>query len=992
MAAGSPDPVTAAGQVLTYQFAVTNTGDTTQSLVGVTDTQTPPAGPLTTPPACQSLSSPAATCSGATTTLAPGQTALFTATYTVTQNDLDNGSIGDSAIASGTPLGTTTPISSPPATFTVAVTQTASISLVKTVTSNAPLTTPGQVVTYDFAVTNTGNVTLSDLTVADTQEPPAGPLTSEPTCPQTSLTPAQTETCTGSYTITQADIDQGTVNDTATASGTTPAGAILSATSNATAPTQQTAAITLVKTAATPAGPITGPDQTVNYDFVVTNTGNVDLAGITVDDTQTAPAGPLTSGPTCPQPTLAPGDSETCTGTYISTQADIDHGAINDTAAAAGSPPTGPAVTADALASVPVTQTPALSVAKSVASPTTPLTTPGQTVTYDFAVTNTGNVTLTDLTVDDTQTAPAGTLTSGPTCAPATLAPGDSETCTGTYVSTQADIDHGAINDTATASGDPPIGPAVTSPSSTASVPVTQTPALTVAKSASPDEVTSAGEIVHYSYQVTNTGNVTLTDVIVTDNPAPPAGPLTSGPDCPDSTLAPNQAQICAATYTVTAADLAHGSIADTAVASGDPPIGTAVDSAPSQATVAVSAISMVKSASPASIAKAGDVITYRYLVTNSGDYQLTGLHITDTQSPPAGPLTTGPTCPVTTLPSGEHTTCTATYTVTQADIDHGSVHDSAVATATDPNGGTVTSPPSTASVPATQTPHITVTKAATPTTISQAGQVIDYHYLVTNAGNVTLTDVHVTDTQSAAGRPAHLRSRLPPPHARARPDPNLHWHLHRHPSRPHQRQNQRHGGGQRRPTRIHPPSPSPLPPIASWSTSPPNTSSCTAKTSSSSTPPLASAPSAIPPPLDNSSSPSSKPAPTAATARSSSSPPPIPRPSQTGTDQETPSLPSTDPSEPTASSAPPAPTSPTAAYGSPSPTWLSYETCQPAAPSASPTHRTASHGPDTRAGTRATGGTHQPYLHSDSSEPIRPPPDHRSPHRTSRHPSTAPI
>ena len=171
----------------------------------------------------------------------------------------------------------------------------------------------------------------------------------------------------------------------------------------------------------------------------------------------------------------------------MSTQADIDQGSIGDTAIATGTPPTGPAVTANAIASVPVTQTPALSVVKSVASPPGPLTGAGQPVTYDFAVTNKGNVTLTGITVDDTQTAPAGPLTSAPTCPEPLLAPNDSETCTGSYVSTQADIDHGAINDTATATGSPLTGPAVTSLPSTASVPVTQAPALTITKLASPD-------------------------------------------------------------------------------------------------------------------------------------------------------------------------------------------------------------------------------------------------------------------------------------------------------------------------------------------------------------------------------------------------------------------------------------------------------------------------------------------------------------------------
>ena len=68
-------------------------------------TRSRPAGATSTPQ-CQNLTNPSGTCSGATVaSLAPGQVAHFTATYSVTQADIDNGSINDTSTANGTGPG-----------------------------------------------------------------------------------------------------------------------------------------------------------------------------------------------------------------------------------------------------------------------------------------------------------------------------------------------------------------------------------------------------------------------------------------------------------------------------------------------------------------------------------------------------------------------------------------------------------------------------------------------------------------------------------------------------------------------------------------------------------------------------------------------------------------------------------------------------------------------------------------------------------------------
>ncbi len=115
---------------MTYHFTVMNTGNVTLTNVHVTDTQTPPAGALTSGPTCQSLATPTGTCTGSSTSLAPGQSATFVATYTVTQADLNNGSINDSATATGTPpSGPAT--TSLPSTASVPVTESPALTITK---------------------------------------------------------------------------------------------------------------------------------------------------------------------------------------------------------------------------------------------------------------------------------------------------------------------------------------------------------------------------------------------------------------------------------------------------------------------------------------------------------------------------------------------------------------------------------------------------------------------------------------------------------------------------------------------------------------------------------------------------------------------------------------------------------------------------------------------------------------------------------------------
>ncbi|HTW19681.1 MAG TPA: hypothetical protein VME70_05635, partial [Mycobacteriales bacterium] len=400
----------------------------------------------------------------------------------------------------------------------------------------------------------------------------------------------------------------------------------------------------------------------------------------------------------------------------------------------------------------------------------------GDTIAYTFTVTNTGDIEIDNVGITD---AKVGSVT----CPQPSLAAGDSETCTADspYTITAADVTAGGVHNSATATGSV-AGSAdgtVTSPPSTTDTPTTApAPSLTVAKSVLPTSVSAAGQTVTYSFLVTNTGNVTITGVSIDELDFSGTGTLSSV-SCPSgaASLVPTASVTCTATYQVTQADMDAGSVSNTADATGTDPAGdtvTSPSSSTSFTTTAAPALTVVKSASPSGSAPlhAGEMITYSFVVTNTGNVTLTDITVNEGAFSGTGTLSSV-SCPsgAASLAPGDQVTCTATYTVTQADVDSGDISNSATATGTPPagDGGPITSPPSTVDLPSTPQPGLTVVKTASPTTISKVGQTITFSFLITNTGNVTITNAGVIEgkftgsgTLSAVSCPSGAAALLP--------------------------------------------------------------------------------------------------------------------------------------------------------------------------------------------------------------------------------------
>ncbi len=612
-------------------------------------------------------------------------------------------------------------------------------------------------ITYTFVVTNTGNVPLATVTVAD-------PKVGSVTCPSGELAPGASKTCTAApYELTQADVEAGKVDNTATATGTpsTPGLPTVDDDDTTSTPIAQTPKLVLVKQAGVPVdvntSGLTDAGDTVAYTFTITNDGNLPVSGLEVID-------PLVGATTCVATTLAVGATTTCSADspYTITTADETAGKVVNTAHAAGTRPGGGAVRSNDDSTTTVVQKPApkISIDKQAGTPVdvndSGLTDAGDTIAYTFTVTNTGNVRVSNLVVVDP-------LAGAVTCAATSLAPGASTACSAVepYVVTSADEEAGSVDNVAHATGvDPNGGPTRSNDDDTTTPTDTPASGLKILKRAgTPVDVndsglTDAGDTIAYTFTVTNTGNVPLTDIVVND-------PLAGAVTCVATSLAPGAATECAAVeaYVVTEADELAGSVRNVATVTGEDPDGDPTDpSDPSETRTPTDRpaprLTLDKRAgtpvdvNDSGITDAGDTIRFTFTVTNAGNVPIRTVSVVD-------PMVGAITCAATSLAPGAATECEGDepYTITEADEIAEIVRNTATVTGVDPHEGDVESDPDSTNTPVTkQASALTLVKrAGTPVDVNvsgltDAGDTIAYTFTVTNDGNVPLFDVSVTD------------------------------------------------------------------------------------------------------------------------------------------------------------------------------------------------------------------------------------------------------
>ncbi|WP_327075409.1 DUF11 domain-containing protein [Kitasatospora purpeofusca] len=599
----------------------------------------------------------------------------------------------------------------PPSNANLTVIPSVAPSIVKAVQEASFVA--GETLHYTFKVTNNSQVTISNLQVAD-----SGPGTPAVTCPTTTLAPGASVTCTATYTATAADVTAGFITDTASLTGSSPVGPVATTSNQVKVPVR---ALSLTKTA-TEAN-FQAPGETIHYTYTVTNTGQVPLNNITVTDLT---PGVVVSG--CGTTQLAPGQSTTCQATYVTTATDVANTNVPDQGKATGTDPGGQTVTTTSNQVI----TPLVGVKIDKAAQESTYTEAGQTIHYTFTVTNTGQTPLSGIAVSD-----QGPGTPAVTCPVTTLAPGASTTCTATYTTTEADVKTGKIVDVSKVTGTGPGGSQVTNTSNEVTIPLA---AVKIEKKAQEDSFSAAGQTIHYTFTVTNTGQTPLSGIAVSDQ-----GPGTPAVTCPVTTLAPGASTTCTATYTTTEADVKTGKIVDVSKVTGTGPGGSQVTNTSNEVTIPLAAVKIEKKAQEDSFSAAGQTIHYTFTVTNTGQTPLSGIAVSD-----QGPGTPAVTCPVTTLAPGASTTCTATYTTTEADVKTGKIVDVSKVTGTGPGGSQVTNTSNEVTIPLAA---VKIEKKAQEDSFSAAGQTIHYTFTVTNTGQTPLSGIAVSD--QGPGTPA---------------------------------------------------------------------------------------------------------------------------------------------------------------------------------------------------------------------------------------------
>ena len=623
-----------------------------------------------------------------------------------------------------------------------------------------PLVKVGDPITWTYIVSNPGDVPLSNVSVSDSH-PTVVPHYQSGDLNKDSIlqtTEVWTYTATGVAAAGQYE-NIGTV---LAYSGATPATASDSSHYFGVQPGIQIVKLTNGTDNNSLTGPRVAVGSTVTWTYDVTNPGNVPLSGVTVTDDRTVVAPVFTGGDTNGNGRLDPGEMwvYTATGTAVA-------GQYSNLGTATGTDYTG-TVTAPVVSSdvdhyfgvKPGIKLVKLTNGTDNNNLTGPQVVVGSTVTWTYDVTNPGNVALSGVLVTDDRTGVSPVFASGDTNNDGLLNPGEMwvYTATGTAVA-------GQYSNLGTATGADSTG--------TVTAPVTSTdvdhyfgvqPDIQLVKRTNGIDsndptgaLVAVGSTVTWTYAVTNPGNVPLSGVIVTDDRTGVTPVFVSGDANNNGRLDPGETWL----YTATGIAVA-GQYANLGTATGTDYTGTAA--APVTSTDldhyfgVLTGIQIVKltngtdnNAPTGPLVAVGSTVTWTYSVINQGNVAIAAVRVTDNQAGVTPVLSGGDANGDGLLDPDEMWVYTATGTAVA-----GQYSNLGTATGTDATG-TVTAPVTSSDVDHYfgVKPGIAIEKLTNgqdvdsgPGPILVKGDPVTWTYLVTNTGNVPLSQLSVVDSQ----------------------------------------------------------------------------------------------------------------------------------------------------------------------------------------------------------------------------------------------------
>jgi len=632
--------------------------------------------------------------------LAPGASANFNGTYTV---PAESCSVTANLSATGTDFCTGAPV-----TRTASATCPVTTAPAVTVTLTCPAVTvvAGAPITYTGTVRNSGNITLTNVTVSNAQSVPPTVFT------VATLAPGASANFSASFTTAAGTC---TVSSTATARGNDACtGNVATHSASATCPLTTTARLIVSQTcpaaAAIPGGVLT-------YSGTVSNAGTVALTNVILLNDRSG------STPVFVAATMVPGASSNFTASYT-VPVNSTCSVTSILTASGADNCSGTRISVSATNTCPLLTSPGIEVTQ--VCPSSPGL-QGSVLTYTGTVRNTGNITLSNIIVVSSRPAANSVVFTA-----ATLAPGATANFTGSYI---VPLNCCSVSGTLKATGRDICSGIIVSDTQTATCPVLTLPRLAVTKicSTEPWKTPGPGDQVEYSGTVSNSGNITLTGVTVV-NDRPSANSLLVGP----MILAPGEFANYTGSYTIPV-DFCG---TDTVTARGldsctDAPVTTSVTTTcPVQTTPRIA----VTKNCPAQPTPYGGVFTFTGSVSNAGNVTLTNVFVTDSMpaanTPVIGPITLAP---------GASREFTGSFT---APLDCCEIMDTVTARGQDRCSGSRVSATASALCQLLTTPSLVVLQNC-PTVPVAPGSLLTFTGSVSNSGNVNLTNVFVYNSES---------------------------------------------------------------------------------------------------------------------------------------------------------------------------------------------------------------------------------------------------